>query len=293
MRMPAATADHAFGVLSGHIKDQMYLLRRGHIFATPWVVTETTRFAGSILLTAKRDPFELSVGGVRGSYRAAAIKPMTTRHLRAENVQLVSIGISPNHRHYRRFRTIGCRGYLPLPREAYAAFDRAFESAYEGKLTTDEAAQLFEDLVELTVGFLPRARRADPRIERALEMLQENSHYPLTELAAAVGLSYDRMSHLFSEAVGLPLRSYLLWQKLHAVSSLLSSGLTLTEMAAAAGFTDSAHLSNAWQRTYGAPPSYFIHSGCVEIHSQRRDVAPRRGPESSLPSAVARQRFSR
>lgn len=273
MTAPATTVNGAFGVLSAQMKDQMYLLRRGHLFASPWVVTETTRFSASILLTAKRAPFRMSVAEHTNEHLAVVVKPLVTRHLRAEDAQLISIGISPNHHQYRRFRAIGCPGFLPLPRDAYGAFNDTLQAAYRGELTIDAAAQLFEDVVTETLGFLPRARRADPRIERALEMLQENAHYPLTDLAAAVGLSYDRMSHLFADAVGLPLRSYLLWQKLHMVSSLLGSGMTLTEMAVAAGFTDSAHLSNAWQRAYGAPPSYFIYSDCVDIHSQRQTPA--------------------
>jgi AraC family transcriptional regulator of arabinose operon len=265
----AAAAAHPFGVLSAHTKDQMYLVRRGHVFTSPWVVAETTRFSASILLTAKRSPFEMSINGCADRYRAVAVKPLVKRHLRAEDVQLVSIGISPSHRHYRQFRVLGCPGpgYLALPRDAYTDFDIPLQAAYNGTLTIDAAQQLFEDIVDLTVAFFPRLKRADPRIERALEMLQEKPHYPLTELADAVGLSYDRMSHLFADAVGLPLRSYTLWQKLRVASSLFHRGMTLTEIAVVAGFTDSAHLSNAWLKAYGASPSYFINSDCVEVRA--------------------------
>lgn len=260
-----ATAAQPFGVLSAHRKDQLYLVCRGYIFTSPWVVSEATRFAASVLLTARRAPFELCIAERTERHQAAAIEPMITRHLRAEDVQLISVGISPNHRHYRRFRAINCSGCLPLPRDAYAEFDLALEAAYNGKLTIEEAKQLFEDITNVTVGYLPPPKHADPRIELALEMLRDDANYPLTQLSAAVGLSYDRMSHLFAETVGLPLRSYLLWQKLHTVSALLNSGLTLTEIAVAAGFTDSAHLSNAWQKAYGISPSYFVRGGSVEI----------------------------
>jgi AraC family transcriptional regulator of arabinose operon len=280
----AATAAYPFGVLSAHMKDQMYLVRRGHVFTSPWVVSETTRFSASILLTAKRAPFEMSVAGRQDRYQAVAVKPLIKRHLRAEDVRLVSIGISPSHRHYRRFRVLGCPGpgYLALPRDAYTDFDPALEAAYNGELTIDEAQQLFEDVVNLTVTFFPSLKHADPRIEHALDMLQEKPHYPLTELAAATGLSYDRMSHLFADAVGLPLRSYTLWQKLRVASSLFHRGMTLTEIAIAAGFTDSAHLSNAWLKAYGASPSYFIHSDCVEVRAFPGRAARRPIPAQSF-----------
>jgi AraC family transcriptional regulator of arabinose operon len=283
MTTPVTTGTHSpFGVLSAHVKDFMYLVRRGYLFTSPWVVNETTRYSASILLTANRAPFEMSVAGRAEHYQAVAIKPFITRQLRAENVQLGSIGVSPNHRHYRKFRSIHGPGFLPLDRDIYRDFDDALTAAYNGKLHIQEAAQLFEDIVNATIYHLPRAPRPDARIERAIEMLQENPHYPLTQLAAAVGLSYDRMSHAFAESVGLPLRSYLLWQKLHMVSGLLDSGMTLTEIAATAGFTDSAHLSKAWQKAHGMPPSYYLDSDRVEIRS-----FPHTTPNSNPPRSRA------
>ncbi|OGI66804.1 MAG: hypothetical protein A2W18_01680 [Candidatus Muproteobacteria bacterium RBG_16_60_9] len=192
---------------------------------------------------------------------------MVERTLHAENVPTIHVGISPNHRSYRRFRAIARPGCLAIERSAYQEQNAALEEAYHGQLSVEDATRLFEAIVSVSVSFLPNARRADSRIEHALEMLQENPSYPLKDLACAVGLSYDRMSYLFAETIGLPLRSYLLWQKLHKVASLLGCGKTLTEIALAAGFTDSAHLSNTYQKTYGITPSYFLKSDCVEIHS--------------------------
>jgi AraC-like DNA-binding protein len=40
---------------------------------------------------------------------------------------------------------------------------------------------------------------------------------------------------------------------------------TLTEIAQLAGFSDSAHLSRAWQRRYGLPPSYLRDRSHVRI----------------------------
>ncbi|MFL6623721.1 MAG: helix-turn-helix domain-containing protein [Sulfurifustaceae bacterium] len=275
MTEPAAIATSSFGALSAHAKDQLYLTGQGYVFTSPCVVTQASSFAASILIAIKQGSFELSVAGHRDCFEAVALKPRVKRGLRAEGVQLFHIGISPNHAHYHRFRGIPRPGHIALPRDAFAGYGAAFDLAYAGELMVDEATQLLDDVIGTTLRYLPRARPTDSRIERALEMLRNNPNYPLTELASAVGLSYDRMSHLFAEAVGLPLRSYLLWQKIHVVASLLGSDLTLTEVALAAGFTDSAHLSNAWQKAYGISPSYFFHSGCVNVHSvcQHRSAA--------------------
>ena len=85
------------------------------------------------------------------------------------------------------------------------------------------------------------------------------------ELADAVGLSYDRMSHLFSATVGLPLRSYQLSRKMHAVCKLAQSGLSLTDIAHTAGFADSSHFSRVWLKAFGAPPSFFFGGQYVDV----------------------------
>jgi AraC-like DNA-binding protein len=94
----------------------------------------------------------------------------------------------------------------------------------------------------------------------------------LKELAALLGLSYDRMSHLFSDAVGLPLRSYQLWQKAYNAAFLFESGRPLAEIAHATGFVDSAHLTRTWQNSYGINPSYTLDPNCVRYLSDRSVV---------------------
>lgn len=249
-------------------KDQMYLARRGFLYTSSSLTVESAAgFAAVVMLTANREAFDFHAAGRKHRLRAVAAKPMVTLGLRVEHAPFVNVGLSPNHALYRRFRAIPAPGCLVLERDAYGDLDDALWAASEGGLPITEAIELFERVAERTARFLPPVKPADARIERALELLRENPNFPLKDLAAALGLSYDRMSHLFTEGVGLPLRSYLLWQKLHTVASLLDSGRTLTEIALAAGFTDSAHLSNTWLKVYGTPPSYFLNPENVAIHS--------------------------
>src|SRR4029077_6537973 len=179
---------------------------------------------------------ELSVNETAHDYQAAAIRPMVERGLRAKDVQLVSIHIHPNCPHFRPFRAITDPGILALPRDAYVELDAMLDAAYHGTLGIDEALQLFDRAIAVTIPHLPKVKRTDPRVERAIELLQHNAAYPLKELAALLGLSYDRMSHLFSEAVGLPLRSYQLWQKAYNAAFLFESGRPLAEIAHTTGF---------------------------------------------------------
>src|ERR1051325_6765898 len=264
----AAEAARPFGALVHQMKDHVYNMRWGFIYTSPWVVTShTVRHPATILLTVRHAPFELSIDDHANNYQAVAIRSMTRRGLRAKDVMLVSIHIHPNCEHFRAFRAIPEPGVRALERCRYAAHDSALESAYQGTLGMEDASRLFDAIVETTVQYLPKVKRTDARVEKAIELLQQNAAYPLKELAATLGLSYDRMSHLFSEAVGLPLRSYQLWQKAYNAGSLFSSMRRLTDIAHATGFADSAHLSRIFQSSYGINPSYLMDRRCVEYKS--------------------------
>lgn len=62
-------------------------------------------------------------------------------------------------------------------------------------------------------------------------------------------------SHWLQECLGIPLRKLLLWRKLRRAVDMLGDAKPLTEIAHAAGFADSAHLSRICLRTFGLNPS--------------------------------------
>ncbi|MET9212969.1 MULTISPECIES: helix-turn-helix transcriptional regulator [unclassified Nocardia] len=75
------------------------------------------------------------------------------------------------------------------------------------------------------------------------------------EVAAVVGLSASRLTHLFTAQVGLPLRRYILWLRLMNAAELARAGRDLTTIAHATGFADSAHLTRTCREIFGLPPS--------------------------------------
>lgn len=76
-----------------------------------------------------------------------------------------------------------------------------------------------------------------------------------TELAARVGISASRLTHLFTEQVGIPLRRYVLWTRLRAAIIRVQAGDDLTGAAHGAGFADSAHLTRTTREMFGLAPS--------------------------------------
>lgn len=97
----------------------------------------------------------------------------------------------------------------------------------------------------------------DPRIRAVIDWLEARRFAPvgLAEAAATAGLSSERFRHLFVSQMGIPFRSYLLWERVQAATRAGISGSTWTQAAQEAGFSDSAHLSRTFRRVFGLNPS--------------------------------------
>jgi AraC-like DNA-binding protein len=85
--------------------------------------------------------------------------------------------------------------------------------------------------------------------------LAGNPRIPLIELARRVHLSPERLRHLIVEETRVPLREHRLLQKTTSALEHAFSGASLTTAAAAAGFSDQAHLTRTFVRLFGRTPS--------------------------------------
>jgi len=114
----------------------------------------------------------------------------------------------------------------------------------------------------------------DARIGRLIALLKDRiaedmpDQLSVLELAPLIGLSPDRLMHLFKEEMGLPIRRYLLWLKLRrAVMLMRTEGISMTEASHAAGFADSAHLSRTFKEMFGIKPSFFFSDDrFIQVH---------------------------
>ena len=258
----------SFGARAAVAKDNIYWFgTRGLIFTSPWVVTSSTeRQPAVLLLTASGRPAHVTVRGRTSRHRAFAVAPLTQRGLDAIDVGLISVNIQPLHPCYSAFCRIGAPGVRALPREAFARFDADLVRAYEGGISNRAAERLFEDVVSAATELLAVSASPDDRLALLHALLRDQPDCTLDEVARLLGVSYTGASHLFARAVGIPLRTYQHWVKCMRATDHFAGGKTLTEIAQLAGFSDSAHLSRAWQRRYGLTPSYLRDSRHVRIH---------------------------
>jgi len=243
-------------------------LQDAHLWTTARLTGKpTTRFYVSIVIAADADEFSIEHGDCAAIYRAAAIKARTQCGKRNGNGPLLTVHLDPLHRHFRAFHSLPDPGVLALDRNLFSPLDAQLRAACAGMLSLDASAQLIDAVVAKVVALLPKPKSIDTRIGLLVDMLRHDPNISLSDLAIELGLSYDRMSHLFTDAIGLPFRSYRLWRKVRRANLLLWSGKSLTEAAHSAGFTDSAHLSRTFQNTFGRPPSFFFCNSDVKIHA--------------------------
>jgi len=109
------------------------------------------------------------------------------------------------------------------------------------------------------------AREASARpprwVERAREMLREQQPagaLTLGEIAAEVGVHPSRLAHEFRRCYRVTAGEYLRRLRVErAAHALAASALSLSEVAAAAGFYDQSHMTNAFKRATGATPAEY------------------------------------
>lgn len=112
-------------------------------------------------------------------------------------------------------------------------------------------------------------KKLDSRIAETINRItQELTSQTITAeyLASEAYLSPSRFMHLFSDEVGIPVRKYILWQRLRHTLIQMAEGKSITEAAISAGFTDSSHMNRNFNAMFGITPSkIFKNSRFVQV----------------------------
>lgn len=187
----------------------------------------------------------------------AAFIPANAPHTLLEPSPMVALMlVDPDDRAGRALRALAvpagsAQAWVEAARP-FAGLDAPVPKSWE------EADGLVASVVARLVGEQLPPRIVHPALKRALAALPsllDEEDVSIESVALRAGISASRLSHLFSGEVGLPLRPYILWLRLHRAAASVGEGATVTEAAHAAGFSDGAHLSRVCRRMFGLTPS--------------------------------------
>lgn len=102
--------------------------------------------------------------------------------------------------------------------------------------------------------------RGEISVRAAEEFIRENYSKirSLGEVASHIGLSHDRLRHLFQERRGITLVGFLTHVRIERAKSLLAhSILPLKQIASLCGFQDEFYFSAVFRKNAGCPPGGF------------------------------------
>ncbi|MCR9142864.1 MAG: AraC family transcriptional regulator [bacterium] len=228
--------------------------------ATGYAAEPHRHYAASLLI-APEEPLLLNVDGRSSRPRCVLLRP-NLYHQSISQARVLVLQLDPDSALYEPMgRWLGSDGYREIPYESVASFEHRFSELFLEMLDCREADRLYCDVIRQIWGADPRqAPRIQARIARLIEELKADlpEQISVSDLAARVGLSEDRFMHVFKDEMGLPVRRYVLWLRLHRAARMMKSGVTLTEAAHAAGFSDSAHMSRTFKDNFGVSPSGFL-----------------------------------
>jgi AraC-like DNA-binding protein len=125
---------------------------------------------------------------------------------------------------------------------------------------TRETARALIDAILAAVDLHQPPEPRHPAARRMCAYLDGSGGVDLASLSQEAGLSPRQMRHTFARDVGLPMRAYLRWKRLHRAMAAVEQGASLSAAAASAGFADSAHLSRVFREQFGITPTQGLSS---------------------------------
>lgn len=138
------------------------------------------------------------------------------------------------------------------------ALQQGLQEVYENVFDAAQCYSLIVDTLLFSVS--ARDQALDARLTKIVRLIKADpaDNMSVKDLAELVSLSEDRLHHLFTAQVGIPLHKYRIWQRLKCAGKLFFDGHSLTMAAHEAGFSDGAHFSRTFAQMYGAPPSRLL-----------------------------------
>uniref|UniRef100_Q11BU0 Transcriptional regulator, AraC family with amidase-like domain n=1 Tax=Chelativorans sp. (strain BNC1) TaxID=266779 RepID=Q11BU0_CHESB len=136
------------------------------------------------------------------------------------------------------------------------------DEALLARLRSDNEAQRMDTKIRYEV--------TEPRLIRALEMMEANLERPLslTQIASASAVSERQLERLFAKYMKKrPLKVYSEIRLQYARELVKSTTESISRIAAACGFSDGSHLCRQYRAAFGEPPTLTRQKSSESGHS--------------------------
>ncbi|MBC7956868.1 MAG: AraC family transcriptional regulator [Cytophagales bacterium] len=218
---------------------------------------KVVRHDAVIQLTARGEAFEFECGGYEGQVSAVAIPPQRQYSARSSGAGFLTLIVHVIHPRFRTLRDHLAGKAKLLDRSDFSHLDQALSEACLGLLSVDAAYDLIDNILDVALRHATPAPALDRRIPWVMRKLDVTIDHPFDQLAAELGLSASRLSHLFTQQLGMSFRSYQSWARLRLAWEMVTQKpeMSMSEIAQVMGFADAAHLSRTFHVTFGLKPS--------------------------------------
>ncbi|TGK86946.1 AraC family transcriptional regulator [Leptospira noumeaensis] len=241
-------------------KGSLFYFGERILLGTAGLVTEPhSHYAVSILVSLTNSFHLYTKSDSVIESQGIIIPPNFYHKLDAENSEMLIIQLDPKSDEYKKIIMDNSPKTIDI--NTRQKIQNIAEPLFNDSLNCISARIIYNQILS-SLGSETTPKKYDKRIEMVIQKIKEKMPNPvtLTELSEISGISTDRFMHLFKENMGIPLRQYLLWQRLHIAAKLLQGGENLTTASHAAGFSDQAHLSRTFKKMFGVKPSLILGS---------------------------------
>ncbi|MBW7472833.1 AraC family transcriptional regulator [Marinobacter sp. F4218] len=203
-------------------------------------------------------PFRLQVAGQWRSTSAALVAPDAVQALEPGDTRMWCAQLDPDSAFWRALQPILKGGQsvdVVLPHDSIPALETGGCDAVWQALST--AVECLGDSPE----------PLDPRVRKVCDFLRAElpEKVDVPWLGESVGLSSSRLSHLFRQEIGVPLRRFLLHLKMNRVLAHWEQGKSMSVLAMEAGFYDQPHFVRTARGMFDALPSEYVTTGWFRV----------------------------
>lgn len=195
---------------------------------------------------------------LEGTPTRTLVVSMTPQHLHSRIADLATAPVED-----RRGRTCMSNFSVTLLSAAHdAGIDRGLpgHELYFEDLRLAIESRLITLYLRCILGVEQAPETMSPTIARhVLEFIEDNlgSNLHLDDLSEVAGLSKFHFSRAFRQTLGMSPHAFVMSRRLARVMDLLRNRLPVGRIAALCGFSDHAHLTRQFKRSFGTPPSAF------------------------------------